>query len=348
MSDIIKTGPTSLADFESLISDKDVSRKVFVHTIRDYMPFFDQAALIPGNDGNGDKGEIVTTYPEGETHGYNQGWKAETPQGTAVRYTGERRSDSNNIDYDQYMDQPAKDRDNWRFRRDQAFARGFARAMVRDVLYGDPTKDTTKMRGFFNIVTPDNPAFKDRIINAKGTTANKQTEIVLIGWDTAFNYLFKPQHNEESTGGFQVTTHDEPIRATKIGPDGIKREYWQLITDFRWDLGLAIYDPLTVVRIANIDTTKLSQYNNKSGSPDLIYYMTQAVGMLPDQYKGRCAFYMNETISTILRHQINNKANMQLTLDTIAGRKVIAWDGIPVHKLGSDVLTNTNAVLSLS
>ena len=76
--------------------------------------------------------------------------------------------------------------------------------------------------------------------------------------------------------------------------------------------------------------------------------MTQAVELLPDQYKGRCAFYLNDTLSSVLRRQINNKDNLQLTLDTIAGRKVIAWDGIPVHKLGSDVLTNTNPVLSLS
>ena len=342
----VKTGPTSLADYESLISDKDVARKVFVHTIRDYMPFFDQAALVPANDGNGDRGEIVTIYPEGETHGYNQGWKAETAEGTGVRYVCERRSDSNEIDRDQLMDQPAADRETWRFRRDEAFSRGFAKAMVRDVLYGNPAKDPTKMLGFFNIVTPENDAFKGRIINAGGTTANKQTEIVLIGWDPSYNYLFHPQHNEESTGGFQVNALPDPIRATKV-TNGVQREYWKMVTDFRWDLGLAIYDPLTVVRIANIDTTKLSKDSTKSGSPDLIDLMTQAVELLPDEYKGRCAFYCNDTITSVLRRQINNKANVQLTPDVIAGRKVIAWDGIPVHKLGSDVLLNTNPVLSL-
>lgn len=347
MSDItVKTGPTSLADYESLISDKDVARKVFVHTIRDYMPFFDQAALVPANDGMGDKGELLTTYPEGETHGYNQGWKTETVQGVPVRYTGERRSDSNEIDRDQYMDQPAASREEWRFRRDQAFARGFARAMVRDVFYGDPASDPTKMRGFFNIVTPDNEAFKDRIINAKGTTANKQTEIALIGWDPSFNYLFKPQYNDESTGGFQVNALDEPQRAYKT-VNGVTRQYWKLITDFRWDLGLAIYDPLTVVRICNIDVTKLSKSSATSGSPDLIDLLTQALELLPDQYKGRCAFYCNDTVTSVLRRQINNKANVQLSLDEVAGRRVIAWDGIPIHKLGSDVITNTNAVVSI-
>lgn len=346
MDSIVKVGPTSLADFESLIPDDDVQRKVFVHTVRNYMPFFDQATLVTANNGNADRGDLLTTYPEGETHGYNTGWKAETPEGKSVQYVGERRSDSNMIDRDQLMDQRPQSRAEWRLRRDQAFARGFAKAMVRDVFYGDPTKNPTRMRGIFNIVTPDNEAFKGRIIDAGGTTANKQTEIVLIGWDPAYNYLFKPQFNEESTGGFQVKIHEDPQLIRKTGADGVTRQYWTYLTDFRWDLGLAIYDPLTIVRIANIDTTKFS-LTAKAGSPDLIDLLTQAVNLLPDEYKGRCAFYCNETITGILRRQINNKSNVQLTPETIAGRKVIAWDGIPVHKLGDDVISNTNAVLSI-
>ena len=43
MADIVSNvAPTSLAEFEGLVGDKDVARKVFLHTIRDYMPFFDQ------------------------------------------------------------------------------------------------------------------------------------------------------------------------------------------------------------------------------------------------------------------------------------------------------------------
>ena len=52
MADIVSNvAPTSLAEFEGLVGDKDVARKVFLHTIRDYMPFFDQAVIVRGNDG---------------------------------------------------------------------------------------------------------------------------------------------------------------------------------------------------------------------------------------------------------------------------------------------------------
>ena len=75
--------------------------------------------------------------------------------------------------------------------------------------------------------------------------------------------------------------------------------------------------------------------------------MTQAVNLLPDEYKGRCAFYCNESVTGILRRQINNKENVQLTTGEVAGRKVVTWDGIPIHRLGTDVITNTMPVLSL-
>lgn len=100
--------PTSLAEYESLIGDKDVARKTFLHTIRDYMPFFDQAVIIPGNDGMGDKGQLVTSYPEGELHGYNEGWRSENVVGQNMRYTCQRRSSSSSIDKDQYDDQPER------------------------------------------------------------------------------------------------------------------------------------------------------------------------------------------------------------------------------------------------
>ena len=346
MADIVSNvAPTSLAEFEGLVGDKDVARKVFLHTIRDYMPFFDQAVIVRGNDGMGDKGKIVTRYPEGDLHGYNEGWGSDVVTGNNVRYTCSRRSSSSTIDRDQFNDQKESDRASWRLRRDQAFSRGFARATVRNLFYGDPAKDANSCKGLFNIVTPTDPVFKDRIIDAGGTTENKQTEILLVGWDPASNYLFYPQYGE-NLGGFQTIVHPEPVRVNVGTPDNPKH-YWALETDFRWDIGVAIYDPLTVVRIANIDTTKWSKSSKTSGSPDLIDLMTQAVNLLPDEYKGRCAFYCNEAVTGILRRQINNKENVQLTTGEVAGRKVVTWDGISIHRLGTDVITNTMPVLSL-
>lgn len=63
MADIITdNNPVTLADFESLTNDKPI--RSLMHTIRDYTPIFDQAVIQAGNDGFGDRGKIITTYPK--------------------------------------------------------------------------------------------------------------------------------------------------------------------------------------------------------------------------------------------------------------------------------------------
>ena len=58
---VTDSNPITLADFEGLTSDKPVRQ--LIHTIRDYNGFFDQAVIQRGNDGFGDRGKVVTSYP---------------------------------------------------------------------------------------------------------------------------------------------------------------------------------------------------------------------------------------------------------------------------------------------
>jgi hypothetical protein len=60
---------------------------------------------------------------------------------------------------------------------------------------------------------------------------------------------------------------------------------------------------------------------------------------------GRPAFYMNRTVRSFLRRQIMNKvASSTLTMDQVAGKHVVMFDGIPVRRC--DQLTNTESAIS--
>jgi hypothetical protein len=56
---------------------------------------------------------------------------------------------------------------------------------------------------------------------------------------------------------------------------------------------------------------------------------------------GRPVIYCNRTIKSFLRRQITNKENVNLTLDNVAGKKVLAFDSIPVRRV--DAILNTEA-----
>lgn len=334
------TAPVTLSDYESLVTDKDVQRKTLIHTIRDYMPFFDQSVIVPGNNGDSDKGQIITKYPEGQLRGYNEGWDSEDVAGHGTRYVSSMVRTRSTVDLALYNTRKPGEREDWRLRKDQGFMRGLARSAVRRVFYGDASADPRDAMGLANIVVPENDAFANRIINAGGSTADKQTSIWLCNWRPDAFYLFYPQGGEGP--GLSISASNEPTYVT----DKNSKQYLALVTEFGWDIGVALYDPESVVRIANIDTTKLSKNRATSTSADLVDLMTQALEMLPDDTSGKLAFYMNDTVRSVLRRQINNTTNVNLTWGDVAGRNVLRFGDVPVHKLGSDVLKNTEAVLT--
>ncbi len=340
MSGLIADGQAlTLADYESLVNDKDVSRKVLINTIRDYMPFFDQGIVLAGNNGDSDKGQIITKYPEGQKRGYNEGWQSEEVLGSEARYGSCMIRTRSVVDSALYNTRKPGERETWRLRKDQGFMRGLARSAVKSVFYGDEAANARDIKGLANLVVPSNVAFGGRIIDAGGTTADKEASIWLINWRPDGAYMFYPQGGEGP--GLQVRDMKEQYVTDKNGMD-----YLGLVTEFAWDIGVALYDPECVARIANIDTTKLSKKNSTATSADLIDLMTQALEMMPDDNSGKLAFYMNDTLRSVLRRQIANKDNVFLNMGEVAGREVLKFGDVPVHKLGSDVLLNTEAVLS--
>ncbi|MBQ9240553.1 MAG: hypothetical protein IJ164_04330 [Duodenibacillus sp.] len=338
MADIItSSGPTTLAEFESLCSGKEqAARKVLIHTIRDYMPFFDQAEIVAANDGTRDKGQLITGYPEGELRAYNEGWGSTGATGKAVAYESCMVRTRSEIDVEEYKKHGDKAAE-WRANRDQAFMRGLARQMVRKAFYGNRNADLRDTLGLANIVTKSNEAFSDRIIDAGGTTAGKCTDLWLVRWSAADTYLFYPQHG--SKAGLEIRDMGEQYVTDKNG-----KRFLALVTEFAWDMGVALYDPESVVRVANIDVSKLSKSSKTAGSADLVDLLTQAAEMMPDDGAGKAAFYMNDKLRSVLRRQLQNRDNNNLTWDTVAGRKCVMFGDIPIHKLGTDVLVNADPI----
>lgn len=340
MADVIQdTNPTTLADFESLVGDKDVARKTLIHLVRDYMPFFDQAVIQQGNDGTGDKGQLVTSYPQGQLRGFNEGWKAEQPTGNNMRYAASMVRTRSEIDTALYNTRTPADAANYRLRRDQAFMRGLARGAVRRVFYGDRKANPRDMDGLANIVVPKNEVFKDRIIDAGGKTKGKQTDIWLVNWDLGSLYLFYPQGGEGP--GLSVRDMKEQYVTDTEG-----KRYLAYVTEMAWDLGLAVYDPERVVRITNVDTEQLTK--DPTHGPDLIDLLMQAKGRLTDEASGKVAFYMADGVRSFFERQVMNKNNVLLSMGEVMGRQgVPTLGGIPLHKLGTDVLSITQDAITV-
>lgn len=327
-----KDTPMTLAQFAGLTSDAELSRRVLIDTVRNYMPFFDQAIIMSGNDGTGDKGTVITQYPEGELRAFNEGWGSSNPQGKDIRYASCMVRTRSVVDKSMYETRKANERDLFRFRKDRIYMHGLARQMVRHVFYGNPNENPRDMMGLANIVTPKDKVFGDRVIDAGGTTPGKLTDIWLINWDPEACYLFYPEGG--AGPGLKVEDKGEQYVTDSKG-----KQYTGLVSEFSWDMGLALYDPQRVVRIANVDTSKITSKNDVVNLIDLLMV---AKGRLPDQTAGKVAFYMADDVRNFFERQVMNKDNVLLSIGDIEGRAgVPSLSGIPIHKLGTDVISMT-------
>lgn len=118
-------------------------------------------------------------------------------------------------------------------------------------------------------------------------------------------------------------------------------EYRVLKTQYKWKMGLCVRDWRYVVRIANVDLETLKVRPDPDKAEDgkcLIDLMVEALEKIPHPL-GRIAFYCNKDVRTFLRKQIRYAANVHITMDDVAGKQVVSFDGVPVRRV--DALTFT-------
>lgn len=328
------TGLYTLAE----LAEQDAGRAVdptVVHTLIDCQPLFDQALLVPCNDGSQNKTEIVTSYPDLQAHAYNEGVDP-------VKAHSHFRTDATAM-FSAYTVIDAKmfKRNNnsasWRARQEERYLRGFAHGMATRVFQASLKKDPKSFDGFGVRYTKASDQVIDALAGASVTSGHQLADIWLINWDPALVHLIHPQ---QGLAGLVATDRGEQDVYDANG-----KRFRGLITDYDWDMGLAVEDPYQVIRIANIDVTALAAGATASGMPDLQALMIQASERLPEDAGAQCAFYMPKAIREALRLQMRATANLQLTPETIAGRKVQAYDGVPVHKLPNSVLGTYTAAI---
>ena len=227
----------------------------------------------------------------------------------------------------------------FRLSEDRAFIEGMNQKFSTTLFYGNEGTEPEAFTGFaprFN--TKSGATNGENVLLADASASgNDQTSIYLVVWGPNTVHGIYPKG---SKAGLAMEDKGQVTIENVDGAGGRMEAYR---THYRWDCGLTVRDWRYVVRIANVDTTALTK--NASAGADLIDMMTQACEMIPSLSMGRPAFYVNRTIRSFLRRQIMNKvANSTLTMETVAGKHVTMFDGIPVRRC--DSILSTESVIS--
>lgn len=222
----------------------------------------------------------------------------------------------------------------FRLSEDKAFIEAMSQEMASTLFYGNESTEPEAFTGFaprFNSLTAQNG---DNIVNAAGSGSDN-TSIWLIVWGPNTCHGIYPKG---STGGVQMRDLGEVTVENVDGASGRAQMYR---SHYRWDCGLTVRDWRYIVRIANIDVSNLTTVSN---TKNLVEWMIQAAERIPSFGAGRAAFYCNRNIREKLRLGILEKVASNLTFESVAGKRVMTFDEIPVMR--TDALLNTEAVVS--
>lgn len=209
----------------------------------------------------------------------------------------------------------------WRMNEERAFLEAMAQKMAQTLFYGSQAQNSAAFNGLA-------PRFSDlhaenarNIVDGGGTGADN-TSIWLLVWGANTCHGIYPK-------GTQAGLQHKDLGEVTLYDENNGR-YQGYRSHYKWDLGLSVRDWRYVVRIANVDVKKLTKDGNAGA--DLIDLMTQAAELIQNPNSGKAVFYCNREIRSILRRQIANRvAGSTLTMEEVAGKKVVAFDDIPVR-----------------
>ena len=202
------------------------------------------------------------------------------------------------------------------------------------LFYGDSAVTPDEFNGFAQRYPSTS---SPNVVNAGGSTANKETSMWLVAWGSDTVHGLYPKG---STGGLQKEDLGKYMTADT---DGNK---FQCVGDkYNWRCGLAVRDWRAVVRICNIDTTKLTVRKGGSGFIDLQALTIAAKNKMPAGMRSRAIWYCNQDVLTALELQAIDYGTVHLTYGELFGSKAVPMlHGRPIRQC--DAILSTEAVVA--
>ncbi len=207
---------------------------------------------------------------------------------------------------------------------------GMSKQVAETIFYGNTRANPERFLGLAPRFSSLSAGNGENIIDAGGVGTDN-TSIWLIGWgEETFHCLYP----KGSQAGLK---HTDKGQQTLQDAEGNQYEGYR--DHFKWDIGQTLRDWRYVVRIANIDVSLL--LSDTDYLKALLKHMINAEEQIPTMSNARFAWYGNKTIRSMIRHAVLEKISNNLTEETVAGKRVTMFDGIPFRRC--DALINNEA-----
>lgn len=302
-------------------TDPDGKTARIVEMLAQSNEILDDAVVLECNDGTSHKTTMRTGLPQGTWRRLYQGVQPE--KSTTVQVADTCGMLQTYAQVDKKLIELAPDPAGFRLSEERPFMEGLTQTIAKTLFYGNQATETEKFTGLsarYNTVNTATAQTANNVVDAGGVGSDN-TSIWLVVWGENTAHMLYPKG---SKAGIQ---QEDKGQQTQVNADGSMYEVYRTL--WTWDAGLSVRDWRYVVRIANIDVSDIRSDTTKMKA--LISNMIDAEEKIPSLGMGRAAWYCNRTVRAALRKGILEKVAYNLTEETVSGKRVTMFDGIPVR-----------------
>jgi hypothetical protein len=343
---LLNANNLTLADWAKRL-DPDGSVPLIANLLAQTNEILTDAVWVEGNLPTGHRVTVATGLPLTYYRALNQGIptsKATTAQVDEGASILEARSE---IDLDLVM----LNGNTQAFRLSEArlFLESMNQAWAQGLFYNNPSVDPKQFLGLaprYSLKT--GAGNSQNVIDGAGATANQQTSMWFVCWSDNTVFCIFPKGSK--AGLLQEDLGRQTSFDTGSGT-GTRMEV--LAERFQWKGGLVVKDWRYAVRIANLGSdlfAALSGVLAPTALTNLLHLMMRAIARIPNPRMGRCAFYCNRSVFTMLMRVALEKSNAALSLNAAMGQfgegptSMLSFLGYPIRLC--DGILNTEAVVT--
>lgn len=216
----------------------------------------------------------------------------------------------------------------------QAFLEAMNQTMAQTLFYGDTSVNPERFLGL-------SPRY------SSSTALNGQNVIKMGGSSNANNSIWLVVWGPNTITGIYPKGSTAGLIHQDLGEidafDSSNNRFRALADRWQWKCGIAVRDWRYAVRICNIDQTGILA-DTTGATVKILEAMMKATARIPAMGMGKPVFYVNRTISEMLKIQAMNKSANALGLEAGMNQVANSFLGIPIRMV--DQLLSTEANVS--
>jgi len=319
--------------------DPDGSIAKIAELLAQSNPILMDLPVIEGNLPTGHRTTIRTGLPSATWRKLNYGVRPEKSTTAQVDDTIGMLEAYGEIDKDLAM--LNGNTAEFRMSEDSAQLEAISQDMATTLFYGDTATYPERFLGLaprYDTLTLDKPdatlgsAFLKNVIDMGGTGANL-TSLWYVVWGDSTAHGIYPKG---STAGLISRDLGEQ---TLVDSEGGRFQGFR--SHYQWKLGMTVRDWRYIVRVVNVDVSKI---DDPTTQDDIYKAMIKAMHAVPAPGRNRGNFYCGAAISAMLDFASVQKSNAALGLKEVFGEPVLAFRGRPIRECNAILETEAQVV----